>query len=303
MKTLYFHVGAHRAASSFLQESLLLNRDTLAAHGLTYIHKYEFGREPAFTYVQNVGEKDLDRQVSFDDARSAWQARLEGASTPTVLASHENGLGRVFASGEPLYPVGDRLATALQQLTAPHDLRLIVVTRAQPDFIESFHAIRVMYGKAVDVPKYLAKMERTNVSWQHLLTRLAAVVGRERLSVMPFEAVFDGSEPFLRAVLGLTGTTVDGPVVLSKERNARLSQAAMQLHACAAQFLDEDDRKKLRFFLKDNVSSEKYGRASILDEAARQAMRARYADDNARMLETFVDPRFVTDAVRRAYCG
>jgi len=300
VKTVYCHVGAHRAGSSFLQATMALNRPVLAEQGLSYIDKYQFGKTLAFTHLQNLWDKDLDRAVDADAAREDFQALVAGQMHGAVLVSHENLLGRLY-SGQGLYPSAEVLLARLLHLCAPHRLRIILVLRNQVDFIESVYVWRAMLGNDLDIPKYLAKIGSEQHSWLDVLTRIERVIPLPDLLVMPFEAVLGGSQAFVRTFLTLVGVQVAHDLPLPDGQNASLSSAALEIQSFAGRLLDKADHHTLRLFLQRHFPQSKYGRPVVLSDAQKESLRARHAAPNAQAFERFVRPDLVSDDVRRLY--
>lgn len=301
-KTVYCHVGVHRAGSSFLQTTLALNRALLAGHGVSYVDKYQFGKTPAFRHLQNLWDKDLDRAVDLDAARSDFQELIGGQPGTSIVLSHENLLGRLY-SGQGLYPVAERLIARLQELCHPHHLRLIVIVRNQVDFIESVYLWRTMLGSDLDIKKYLAKIGDERHSWLDVLTRIEPTTGRSNLLVMPFEIVYGGSQDLVRAFLALAGVHVTQDVTLSDVQNPSLSDAALRIQVFAGPLLDDADRYTLRQFLQRHFPQSKYGRPVVLNDAQKASLRNRHSAANESMFERFVDAGLVSDRIRRMYCA
>jgi hypothetical protein len=279
-----------------------LNRSTLAARSIGYIDKYQFGRTPSFTNLQNLWSKDLAVPIDLETAHADFQSQLEKAKESTVLLSHENLLGPAF-SGKGLYREAEILIGRLQQLAHPHRLRIIVCLRNQVDFFESLLVWRLMLGTDVNLPKYLAKVRSARrASWLDLLIRLEGVVGCDGLLVLPFELVYDGNQHFLKAFLSLSGVDIEGDLILAENQNSSHSEAALRIQMLAAQLLDKQDLHVLRVFLQGHFPARKYGRARMFDDALRLELRHRFSEDNRTLLERFVDRRFITDRIRSFYC-
>ncbi|MEP2716305.1 hypothetical protein [Pseudophaeobacter sp.] len=125
-KTLHFHIGAHKTATTALQDTLAANADLLARAGLLYpkAGRYFTGHHPLALAL-----RDPERRQHPLEALGDWPAvlqEIEASPAPHVLLSSEN-----FEWLQDLSP--------LQPLSARYHLRVIYSLRSPPRYLESFY--------------------------------------------------------------------------------------------------------------------------------------------------------------------
>lgn len=177
MKTLHFHIGSHKTATTALQNALAANADLLAARGLLYPKsgRYFSGHHPLALQLRDPALRDQPL-----DALGDWPALLaeiEASAAQQVLLSSEN-----FEWVQDL--------SRLQGLSHRFRLRVIFYMRSPPSYLESFYNQLVKDLKtreARPLETYLCEHGLFFLDNDRLLQRWSAAFGPQALQVRLYQ--------------------------------------------------------------------------------------------------------------------
>ncbi len=182
------HMGAHKTATSHLQNSLEQHHDILADDGVRF-----YGP----SYLRRKG-KSLDRMFGL---RGLWpaggpedaQARLEmlARGGTRVVISEENFLGPLYLPGGrisiPIYAAGPEQLESLVRSVAPNPVRLFLSVRNPATFLTSAYS-QTLFGGNVLTPKAFRTMNPVeDIDWAQLVARFAAIPGIGEIYVWRYE--------------------------------------------------------------------------------------------------------------------
>lgn len=175
--TICLHLGAHKTASTHLQQALWRAGGGLAATGCTYLGPHRLRHDLACRTVETAGP--------LRDAVAA------GQKTGRVLLSDENLMGTtradMLAQGAVLYPyAADRLAQFLRLLGATQ-VDLALGLRAPLDFLTASYGQQVIAGNLITPDAFLADMVPAALRWSDLVRRLLDVPGVTRITLWRYE--------------------------------------------------------------------------------------------------------------------
>lgn len=205
------HIGAHRTASSALQQHLSLNRAELAEAGVVY-----WGPKITRGGLFRGAIGGVDGVMAWQERRFAGRCAMRAEAVRQTGATHlmisdENMIGSLRGALEHtrLYADAGRRIAAYANGFSRHRLTVALCVRDYADWWTSSLAFRLQRGGPLphtQMREYLITQPRR---WRHLVEELARVLPDVRLVVWSFEA--SANAPY-RLIQELTGTSTDpGP--------------------------------------------------------------------------------------------
>ena len=281
MKRVFVHIGMHKTASTYIQQSLQSNRDLLKQH---------------FLFFDNGVNNRLKSAVSKQEF-SPWKEQLLAAERNgcDLLVSHEalsHLLARDMKSG-PLGCKGGWLAGMLQDYG--YEITFIAFIRDQPDYLNSQYVQHIKnFSISTSFDEYaFSMMGHTKNRGECDPCRLFGwIMADSRLQsrFLPFSIDRD-NDPF-RQFLSVLG--VDPDLGWSKRRpsNLQLGRLATETALQVSRLLkesnlpcsDKKDRKMLSDFLKQSGHRIGWSRERFngLTPVMYEAIRSHYRDANDR---------------------
>lgn len=221
--SLTVHIGAHKTASTHLQQSLRALIPQMQAAGIHYSDGSHWRAcSPTLSAALNdgpEGPKLLRRlQARFDAIHQIW---------PMQILSEENILGTLrpdrLLGEDSIYPQARTRLNRLCGTFRRRPMTVCLAVRDPLDFLISAFSMRVTGGRALVWEEFLDGFDPATLSWTDLAARLLSANGVARLLVWRYED-YAAVRPVLLSHLlpaDLAGAVADGPRAL-----VGLSQAA-----------------------------------------------------------------------------
>lgn len=275
------HVGAHKTASTHLQQSLRALAPPMRGAGIHYLdvrHLRRWGHRL---------DDSLGEGAPAERLRAVWQRHLDAAAEtwPQILLSEENILGSIrreaLMGAAGIYPHAAARVDRLCAMLRRQPVELFLAVREPLAFLTSAFSMQLEGGLARDFGAYVGDFDPAGLSWTGLAERLLAVDGVARLVVWRYEDYRALRPALLRRLLpaALAGRAPDPrPAVVG------LSQAA---HDAIRRSLAADPGADLATLAREAKAmfprSAYPGRLQPLDAAAARRVRAAYGADIARL--------------------
>jgi len=272
------HIGAHKTATTHVQDTLLAHRDYMAAAGVDYIPRERFG--PLQRRYSNP--ERWRRRFWSTPLAAAFRHQVNGlrSGPSTVLLSDEDLLGYSYGLLEPkLYSEfrGTHIIHALQRM-AP--VTLFLGIRAYDKILPSAYA-QILKSHAA-VPAWRSRVSpdvmQAPPSWPDLIARLLTSFPGARLHVWQQEEYRSHWQEFLTVLAGRdVGTFPDLPPPV---RTASPSLEAI----CAAETLQEslsfhERRAQVRRLYEEMPAGERRTPFCPFDDAQIAKLQTQYAED------------------------
>lgn len=216
-----YHLGAHRTASTFLQENLSGNLDTLRAQGIFYVNE----EMPDAVHKQRKAIRALchpDRQTPPADQLATVNETItrqaEAAGARIVLMSEQNRLGPAMhqalswrIENPGFYP---QATSCLRYMTAGLPLdrtRVLLYSRNPETYLLSLYSEAIRSARInLDLGNFCRAVNFNAIDFQGLRQRLQAVDPRLEIKMRSFERIKLGAESYLRTFLRDTGADPAG---------------------------------------------------------------------------------------------
>ncbi len=203
-RTLILHVGPHKTGSTYLQNRLLKNRETLLSHGWDYpeLGLRQFAQHRIYQWLRG------NETAAGDVGAESFSEML--ANTQRLILSSEDFV----------YLAPDRLRR-LKSLLPDTDVRVVYFVRTPVDLWPSHWQELIRHGRDDTLLEYLGSFtgwtkvfEPAGMNPVAHLTKFADAFGRESLQLICYDNIVqDGGDIFdffWTHILGLTQTTPPG---------------------------------------------------------------------------------------------
>jgi hypothetical protein len=284
-KQLFLHIGSHKTATTFLQNSFAGNTAALDELGILY-PRAGLIHEAHFRLCWEL--KDPALQARGLDTLPLWSKLLqEIAETPhprVVLSSEEFGLG--------LDP------TRLEALKTHHDVRVIFYLRSPDSYMESFYNQFVKdFGtrETRSITHYIAEEPLFFLDTMKLLRPWADIFGPDaiRLRLFGSDHLPDGILADFLRTLGATSWPEFRPPAPSVLHKVSLPPDALEYLRLSNPWLDRQEGHhdfvvKLVQMAQKHAADLQTTRGGLLSLKARQTLRRRFRDSNFEAAKTFL---------------
>ena len=283
------HLGFHKTGSTLIQHKVLTTDHGFHAPWPISYHVNSIVRTNPY----------VDRIACVRRAYADEFGRAEAQSLVPAI-SHEALLGHPFDGG-------NRYATtryAEDLVEAFPDIHFVMVVREQRSMLASLYKHSISSAHTWGARSFLAErpgsaphfsLEFLEYSWPAL--RLCDLVGKDRVTVLPFEWIATAPERFVAAFEMLGGRPISADVLRAGRVNPGLSALEADLKRHGNRFLPESARA--RSSVDQLVRHAARAGARLLGQSARAARETRlrerielrvgdhYAASNAALDETF----------------
>lgn len=280
--SLTIHVGAHKTASTHLQQTLRGLIPRMLAAGIHYsdVHHWRGGvTRLAVALGEGPGPARL---------RGRLRRRLDvtAATWPEMMISEENILGSLrrgglMGKGSIIYPEATRRMTRLCGMLRHRPATICLAVREPCGFLTSAFSMQVMGGHELRLADYLDGFDPARLSWSDLARRLLGLRGVARLVAWRYEDYPAVRPQILSAMLpqalaDQAGNPPAAIVGLSQQAYDEVLQRALDCpQADVAQLARE---AKSRFPREGGAAP-----LNLMDEAAALRCRAAYDADLAEL--------------------
>jgi hypothetical protein len=183
------HIGAHKTATTHLQDTLALQREALAIAGVDYWPREIIRRHGAF---KNLKRKSWQKLLSGHLYRSHWDdiSRTLRSGPSEIVVSDESILGSTAGDllGRTLYPDAESRLSMLTYLLRSANLHLFLSIRSFEEILPSAYA-QHLRSRPVAEPFEVFRDSwlRQPPSWANLIGRIRATLPDARLNVWTLE--------------------------------------------------------------------------------------------------------------------
>lgn len=186
MKKVFLHLGAHKTATTFIQQNLDASRAAFEAQGWTVVHFHDEQPKIHKAFRAMRANKRLKPAVRVE--LEGYFGRLK-ASPSNIMFTCEGMLGsaRNFRPAG-LYPQRAEAAKLLRSFFAGCEVTVGFALRDFADFLESAYLYLVgMEGHTGDFEDFIGKLEPDNITWLGLVEDLCKVFGEQNVRLWTYE--------------------------------------------------------------------------------------------------------------------
>lgn len=184
---LTLHLGAHKTATTHLQESLRMALSSLHNAGVHYMGPKDL-REGRVPLIQGLSGPARSPALY----RCRRHFHLAAGFYPETILSDENILGgtrrhRLFSSDGRIYPEAEGRLGVLSWVLDHQPIIAALSVRDPAQYNISAFALQLWQGTELELPAFLAGRDPAAISWTDLARRILSVRGISRLIVWRYE--------------------------------------------------------------------------------------------------------------------
>jgi DNA-binding phage protein len=245
MAGLTLHVGAHKTATTYLQQILSAQQQALLQHNVNYVMLSKNLR----TLLGAVSRKS-NQQILAEAAQMMEKELSASPSGHNVLVSWEGLLGAPIVVGG-LYPQSAIFAEFFKEFFRNSDSRVVLYVRRQDDFLASAYVQSVKEGSALSFDAYLDQVDYAQLEWRTVIEPWQE--SGAKITVAPYETIRMGHSAFvapIAAAIGLTAEELPGnpAVVVNRSYTNKALSAALAVNGVVD--LSRQESKQLRRYLE-----------------------------------------------------
>lgn len=187
-KEWFVHIGAHKTATTHLQDTLKLAKVELSAAGIEFIHRDAIRSQRGFCRMKWWQKLPGFKQALMEETRCRLFSQRDHGDS--ILISEENIMGSV--SDLLKFPLYHDLKTGLVSLCSlkgDNNINIYLAIRAFSEIIPSAYAQQARMAKVKPGDFDLIKEQMLNrpLSWAGVVERIVSVFGQDRLGLWTFE--------------------------------------------------------------------------------------------------------------------
>ena len=269
---IIIHAGAHKTASTHLQNRLLENEKRVVKSGCSYLGPEKI-RDQFGTLWRALGRSDTpDEQERKLAALAAGQPRLV-ISEENIIGGFKdlmNGPNRAI-----LYPKAVERLARLAQLVAPNPLHIAMAVREPSSYYVSVYNQLLLSGRFQTWERFSKGLDPTAVKWSDILRPIAEIPGVAAVSIWRYEDYHRLLPQILNTLLGQPRPDI--PLHMEKRMHEGLSERAVQ--ACCTWHAAGYGGRLGAVAREDSPVSDAYPKFSPWPEALMRESRAAYGRD------------------------
>ncbi|HHB12916.1 MAG TPA: hypothetical protein ENK62_06930 [Chromatiales bacterium] len=278
-RTVWLHIGLHKTASTFIQETLQSNAQALARQGFLYPRAGRLGAGHALLAyphlpVQRAAEADVAPHLAA--AEGAWAALEEELRSQPAPQD-------IILSSEYFSLVEDVGALQAACAALGESTRVVVYLRRQDRLLEAGYNQAVKAGLETR-PLLLGPVLPERLDWYRLLERWAGPFGRRNVIVRVFEEAVAGPG-ILSDFCAAVGLDPE-PLVPSERRNTRLANELLGYRRVENRLGLVDSR--LTQLATRRMRSAGWPDSAVLPAAERRRVVAAFQESNERVAREYL---------------
>ena len=269
---IIIHAGAHKTASTHLQNRVLENENLVVKSGCSYLGPEKI-RDQFGTLWRALGRSDTpDEQKRKLAALAAGQPRLV-ISEENIIGGFKdlmNGPNRAI-----LYPKAVERLARLAQLVAPNPLHIAMAVREPSSYYVSVYNQLLLSGRFQTWERFSKGLDPTAIKWSDILRPIAEIPGVAAVSIWRYEDYHTLLPQILNTLLGQPRPDI--PLHMEKRMHEGLSERAVQ--ACCTWHAAGYGGRLGAVAREDFPVSDAYPKFSPWPEALMRESRAAYGRD------------------------
>lgn len=275
MKHLFIHIGAHKTASTYIQNFLAKHKDQLASASLCY--------DPDGPEIALNIKSIINKEKSVETLRSELRNKYNGINADHFLVSAEG----FFGSESKGYFNIDKISGILRQITKDFHTTIIAFVRKQNTFIESLYHQQIKQGQVDTFDEYIQRIDIYAYKWNSLLKHYANNFGIENMYIFSYEDLLYNNKKTMESFFRVIGLDVTVQLENYPIANPSLSKKGLEIARRCNSILTDNEKEKLRYFLQKNFAKTPGSSFDLFTSEQIQELNQWYEKPNQLLKEHF----------------
>jgi len=251
---IHLHLGAHKTASTFIQNWLFVHKEQLNANGVCYI-PLEKLRNNISNSIRHLIDKPLDIKSKLDSLIS--ENYIKDQNPEILIISEENFLGSPESLGNSgiLYQDFHQRVAALSNLFIDNEVKVFLSIRSYDSFYPSMYAEIFRHGYFYSFDYFIDKLDINNNSWLSVINIIKNHFGE------PYLWKYESFKSNYKMIIADLSTLQinDNDINIKRVIRQSLPLKAINLALASKGFLTKMELRRLVGFLADKMQYDTRG--------------------------------------------
>jgi hypothetical protein len=290
MHKLFLFPGAHKTGTTLLQYALESNRALLESNNFGLVERKSFYTSKLCEFMRNYSHNQKN-DVSRSEAKESISRLCQDDINRNIIISIENIFGD-FGHKPRMYHAAKTVLGEFQSLLPDHEIHVAFYVRRQDTFFESVFIQRVQKLHAEPFAGFCARRLDDDLRWTPILRDIQDVIGKDRLTVVPFESIRSGVDLFIKNMIAWVSPALVDEISLQQnfiaDTNMSLSGKGIEMALSLFPGMDRRERALFLKFLRKNYSNKQHPKAVLLDDEKRNHILEKVRSDNNLLVKTYL---------------
>jgi hypothetical protein len=278
---IVLHLGAHKTATTYVQNALELSRDRLADAGVGYVPLAEL--RSGVTGRLGFGRRGLPGAADriLEDYRDCKR----------LILSDENIIGGLKPTRTGFYAKRGRRIAKLLNALGRREFEICFALRSYDEFLSAMYCEYIRHHPFVTAQSYFRRFDPRSFGWPGIVASFVAAAGASNVVIWRYEDFGLIENQVFEALTGAPADLVHKPA--DRVRESLSAKAVESL----AGLSPTDDVREIRARARAAAAAEPKGpdnpTFSAFDPAMVDDLRERYERDVQRIRELYPEARFL----------
>ncbi|MDX1948884.1 MAG: hypothetical protein SFT90_00085 [Rickettsiales bacterium] len=286
MKEINLHIGAHKTATTFIQETLEKNISLLENKNIFYCSRLKYTKKLNWNILRRIEgvTGNLQKLDSTQLRKELKSFENEYLLKNKIIISDEEISGSLnLKVTKYLYNDVGKYLNFINTELKNYKIKIFFCIRNYASFIESAYLQLVKMGVSYSFKSFISKEVLENLSWLSILQNILDSSKNVELVVWDYES-FSSDDNFKKKIISKIAFNIDPKsfyLIQDKKINPSYSEEALKIAIAANSILSKkEDKNKVRAFLTKNFSTKQgYNKPSLFSNQEYDLLSLRYKQD------------------------
>ena len=272
MKTLYIHIGAHKAGSTAIQNVLQKSVVQLRNQSIFF--------DPSGYHLSaKLMKVSLLDEAIHKKLRTIFYQKYSIIRENIIVLSGEGFFGDPYSGYNNISAIADNVFHIFQDF----DVRIIACVRMQDTFIESLYHQSIKEGDSWSFEEFITSIDIYAYNWYRLLKSYEINFGKENLTVISLERTMNNDNNLIKEFFKALGADLKFDNSCLTAFNPSYNYKGIKIARLCNPILEKNEQRKLRSFLEREFSKTLGTKFQLLPDKLRNDLAEYYSDSNRKL--------------------